>query len=262
MTTRKFLIIEDDPSIRQLLRILLKKNFDWDILEAANGAVGLEILKNDIPDIILLDVSMPVMDGIETLERIRSSEIFNRIPVIIITAISDGQIVSSFAQKGITDYLLKPIDLTVSIERIKKMIENLSGSDASPVQKSKEHILLVDKDAGFKSFFNSALHEHFIVHLASNGADGIEIYEKYFPRYLFVSNLLGELDKKILTHKIREIAEENEVSIYLLTNEIKIRSVKVFNFDGIIKKSMDKVKFLHDINIIKERTPEKPSIPA
>jgi two-component system cell cycle response regulator len=260
MNLQKFLIIEDDLSTRYLLKRLLTKNFDCEVIEAENGAVGLELLQNNAPDLILLDVSMPVMDGIETLELIRANQIFKHIPVIVITAMNDSKVVGTLAQKGITDYLLKPIDHDASVNRIRKLINNLTAPATESTTESKEHILLVDKDAAFKSFFNEALSGSFIVHLASNGVDGLDLYEKYNPRHVFVCHKLGLLDKKILTQKIRELAGGKDVSIFLLMNDFKSLNTKIFTYDGIIKKSMDKVKFLSDINVLKEKSADKTTV--
>jgi CheY-like chemotaxis protein len=79
------LIIDDDPGNRDVLRRILAKEA-WDVAEAENGAVGLEKLAESEPDIILLDLMMPVMDGFEFLERVRGNEDWRGVPVIVVTA--------------------------------------------------------------------------------------------------------------------------------------------------------------------------------
>ncbi|PKL83254.1 MAG: hypothetical protein CVV24_05840 [Ignavibacteriae bacterium HGW-Ignavibacteriae-3] len=248
----KFLIIEDDEAARHLLKHILTKNFECEVKEAANGALGLQALSHYIPDLILLDISMPVMDGIEMLSRMRSNHNYKKIPVIVVTAINDRNVVHSLLEKGITDYLLKPIDKEVSIERIKKMINVFVEEGNNSLKESENHLLLVDKDENFNTFFCSILSEKFTIHQASNGVDGLELYVKHKPRYVFVSNSLDLLDKKILSNKIRELAKQREVSIFLLVNDAKAVTAKVFTYDAVIKKTMDKTVFLHDINLLKE----------
>ncbi len=255
----KILVIEDDQATRFLIKRILLKNFDCDVIEAQNGAVGIDLIMKESPELILLDISMPVMDGIETLDLIRKEENSRTIPVVVITAMNDSKVVSQLVQKGITDYLLKPIDQEKSVSRIKKILTRLAGNNGEANSKSKEHILLVDNDQKFRTFFNSVADKYFYVHNASNGADGLDLYTKFNPRHVFVSNELGLLDKKIITQKIREVAGDNEVSVYLLVSDLDSLSSKVFTYDRIIKKSLDKEEFLCDITNVKVQPPQEVS---
>jgi two-component system, cell cycle response regulator len=259
----KFLIIEDDESIRMILRTLLKRNFTCQIIEAENGQIGLKLLEENIPDVILMDISMPVMDGMETLAKIRTNPIFKKIPVIVITANSDKKAVGNLAVMGISDYLLKPIDVNNTVKRIQKFIQlyeakkNGFTKDNSTSENKIEHILIVDKEKDFKSFFSSILSKYFIIHQASSGTEGLDIFSKLNPKYIFVGDAMGLLDKKILTEKIRNIAIEENVLIYLLVDNMKKLSTKVFNYDGIIVKSNDSEIFLQDVNSFLHMIPKE-----
>ncbi|MFA5806477.1 MAG: response regulator [Melioribacteraceae bacterium] len=201
----KFLIIDDDKSNRHLINHMLKKNFECNILEAENGQVGLNLLINNIPD------SMPVMDGLKMLEIIRANQILKNIPVIVITALSDGQVVSNLAEKGICDYLLKPIEIDDSVKRIQKIINKKNAANGKDISKIEEHILIVDEDTQFKSFFKSLLGNQY---------------------------------------------SDNEVSIYLLVDDLTKLSTKVFIYNGIIKRTLDKDLFLDNNAFLKNNLPE------
>jgi signal transduction histidine kinase/DNA-binding response OmpR family regulator len=82
---RRALVVEDDPGTRNLFKRILKKR-DWSLVEAENGRVGLERLKDFVPDVILLDLMMPEMDGFAFLEKLREEEAWQAIPVIVVTA--------------------------------------------------------------------------------------------------------------------------------------------------------------------------------
>lgn len=84
---KKILIVEDDDNIRELLRLYLERE-DYEIIEAENGAVGMTRFKADSPDMILLDMMMPVMDGWQVCREIRESG--STTPIIMITAKGDG----------------------------------------------------------------------------------------------------------------------------------------------------------------------------
>jgi CheY-like chemotaxis protein len=79
------LLVEDDPAVRQTLRSVLERH-GWRVLEAANGAIALEMMANETPELILLDLIMPEMDGFEFAEHLRSNPQWRSIPVIIVTA--------------------------------------------------------------------------------------------------------------------------------------------------------------------------------
>jgi CheY-like chemotaxis protein len=251
----KFLLIEDDESIRTILKTLLKRNFTCAVIEAENGKMGLQALHDNLPDLIFLDISMPVMDGAETLSIIRSNAIFKNIPVMIITAMNDKKLVGELATLGISDYMLKPIDIPTTVKRIQKFIQLSETRKKEPnkiasqnnSENKIEQLLIVDNDKKFKDFANSLLNNKYIIHEASSGTAGLEVFSRFYPKYIFVSDELGLLDKKILTHKIRELAAEENVYIYILVDDIKKISTKVFNYDGVITKSLDKEKFLKDV---------------
>jgi CheY-like chemotaxis protein len=82
---QRVLLVEDDAATRETIRRVLEKN-DWTVVEAENGLVGLERLAEGTPDVILLDLMMPEMDGFEFVSKLRQSDAWQKIPVIVITA--------------------------------------------------------------------------------------------------------------------------------------------------------------------------------
>ncbi len=120
-----FLIVDDDPTVRAYLSRIISKKFGTSIQMVENGVEGLKHLQNSNPDIILLDISMPVMDGVEFLKTMRKIEKFKNTPVIILTAINEKDIIGEMIGLGISDYILKPIRAEYTYERIQKAIEAL-----------------------------------------------------------------------------------------------------------------------------------------
>ncbi len=126
----KALIIDDDATIQAILQRILINKFDFTIYRAFNGQEGLQSLTQNEPDFILLDISMPVMNGIEFLQVIRKDEKYKTLPVIVISANNDREAITSTIDLGITDYILKPIDINLTINKIKKIIEKLKTSNS------------------------------------------------------------------------------------------------------------------------------------
>jgi DNA-binding response OmpR family regulator len=100
------LIVEDETDLRELLkRKLLDENFD--VFEAENGKVGLEVSLSKHPDVILLDIIMPVMDGLSMLEELRKNEWGMGAKVIVLSNLNEPEKVSESLEKNIYNYLIK-----------------------------------------------------------------------------------------------------------------------------------------------------------
>jgi DNA-binding response OmpR family regulator len=103
---KKILIIEDDLFIRDIYHMKFSQE-GFDVVIAEDGIRGLEELEKSIPDIVLLDVVMPRMNGVEVLKTMRNDARFNKIPIIMLTNISEKENISQDAGSSPDDYLIK-----------------------------------------------------------------------------------------------------------------------------------------------------------
>src|SRR5947209_20211464 len=103
----KILIVDDSLTVRLVLAKAFQP-YDCELIEARNGEEGLAAARREKPDLILLDLCMPVMDGIAMLIALRATPALKSIPVIMLTAESDRQSVFHVTSLGISDYILKP----------------------------------------------------------------------------------------------------------------------------------------------------------
>jgi CheY-like chemotaxis protein/phosphoribosyl 1,2-cyclic phosphodiesterase len=101
------LVVDDDEDLRFLVRKALT-HAGHKVLEADNGEEGLRLIETHVPDLLLLDVSMPGMDGFEVLRRLRSTEAGRQLPVIVLTGLGDEESARRSFQFGATDFLVKP----------------------------------------------------------------------------------------------------------------------------------------------------------
>ena len=104
---KKILVVDDDTINRKLLNVLIKKMGDFEIIEAENGMEALNIIKNEPIDMILLDIIMPVMDGIDLLKILKNDDTFKNIPVAILT--TDDTRKNEALTLGAVSVLIKPI---------------------------------------------------------------------------------------------------------------------------------------------------------
>jgi DNA-binding response OmpR family regulator len=117
--TGTILIVDDEPSVREVLEsILREEGYRTDFAE--NGHEGYEKARDSIPDLILLDVTMPVMDGFEVCRRIRTESPLAQVPIIIITAIDNDEYKSRSIESGANDFLSKPFDIYELLEKVRK----------------------------------------------------------------------------------------------------------------------------------------------
>lgn len=139
--SKKILIVEDDDNIRELLRLYLERE-GFEIKEAENGAVGLSAWKAENPDMILLDVMMPVMDGWQVCKEIRSSG--STMPIIMITAKGETMDKVSGLELGADDYIVKPLEMREVIARVRAVFRRFAGDDTGKLTFDK---LTIDKQA-------------------------------------------------------------------------------------------------------------------
>jgi len=127
MALKKILVVEDNEDNRRILVYRLRKIGRFDIREAANGQEAIEAVKLDPPDLIFMDLKMPVMDGWEATKRIRQMEGGDAVRIIALTA----QAMAGDEQKalaiGCDDYLAKPV---VDPDLVRQKLERLIGAAA------------------------------------------------------------------------------------------------------------------------------------
>ena len=125
----KILVVDDEPNIVQTLKDRLEMN-EYTVFTACNGQEGLAVAKETMPDLILLDVIMPIMDGHETLETLRQQDWGKDISVIMLTARSQAQDIVRARACGIEDYIIKPFDLSELLEKIENIVEHRKAAAA------------------------------------------------------------------------------------------------------------------------------------
>ena len=104
----RILVVDDEKETREFLSDFLKLR-DYQVLTASDGFEAIEIVKNERPHIVLLDIRMPGLDGVEVLRRIRTID--KEVGVIMVTAIKDEKVNEYALKLGACDYITKPIDL-------------------------------------------------------------------------------------------------------------------------------------------------------
>ena len=118
---KKILIVDDEPSILMALEYAFKKQ-EYEVFIARDGSEAIEILKTKIPDIILLDIMMPKVDGYQTLQIIKENENLNKVKVVFLTAKSKKADIEKGFALGVDKYFTKPFSVKKIITEINLLI--------------------------------------------------------------------------------------------------------------------------------------------
>lgn len=124
MSRKTVLIVDDVLHMRKLINHMLKRNLPVDCFEAKDGKEALSMILIKKPDLVLLDINMPIMDGKEVLKRVKEStiEAVQRTPIIMLTGTTDKSEVMEVLEMGIRGYVVKPINEPRLIELVKGVL--------------------------------------------------------------------------------------------------------------------------------------------
>ena len=117
---KKILIVDDSASMRQMVNFTLAEE-GYEVREAENGQEALDSMKGDTPDLVITDINMPVMDGIELIKQIRAAGEFKFTPIIVLTTESEESKQNEGKQAGATAWLIKPFTPEKLTETVKKV---------------------------------------------------------------------------------------------------------------------------------------------
>lgn len=124
MFNSKFLIVDDEKDISDLIEMILKSNGFTNIKKAYNGEEALVKAETDLPDIILLDLMLPIVDGLTVCRKLKSNPLTEKIPIIMITAKNEESDIVMGLELGANDYITKPFSAKILIARIRNQLRN------------------------------------------------------------------------------------------------------------------------------------------
>lgn len=208
------LIVDDEPTVRLLLSRILRREVDCEVTEATNGIEALDLLARDQFDFVVMDVMMPIMDGLETLEAIRNTAQLQHLPVMVLSAVRDEVQVRQLVALGISAYLTKPLRPSDASARIKRFVATLGGGVHAP-QPGKGRtlvgladgaaLLLVDGDADFRRFVSSTLGLQYNIVEAEGGAQGLRACLESRPAAIMLGQNLGPVNATTFLRKLRSL---------------------------------------------------------
>jgi two-component system, OmpR family, phosphate regulon response regulator PhoB len=118
------LLVEDDPDIRHLVSYKLTKS-GFDVVEAADGLAAMQAARQKAPDLVILDVRMPRMSGLDVCRELRAGPLTGTVPIIMLTARARPQDLEQAYAAGATDYVVKPFSPRVLLQHVESALEKV-----------------------------------------------------------------------------------------------------------------------------------------
>lgn len=203
-TISRVLVIDDDPNVRDLMeRYLSREGFE--VRSVGNGQEGIDVIQEFKPDVITLDVLMPVMDGWSVLTELKKRPETSDIPVIMLSMMDELDM--SFAL-GAADYLMKPIQKDVLVKTVLRHLrDNENG-----------RVLVVDDQEENRRLIVQVLHRHGIgTYEAENGIEAIKVMEKHMPNLILLDLMMPEMDGFRFSEEVKKRVDWKDVPIVVLT---------------------------------------------
>jgi len=192
---KRILVVDDDPNIRKLLRMELESEH-YRVFEASNGREALERVKQDRPDLVILDVVMPGMDGYDVAAQLKQDPETMHLPIVIISIHQDQE---RGVQVGIDRYLVKPVNIPELLDEVDALLER--GSE-------QKMVLVVDEDPSTIQILREALAaQNYQVVTAQTGEEGLEKALTSKPDLVIVNSLISEKHNLIQVLRVEKQLE-------------------------------------------------------
>ncbi|MBT4487293.1 MAG: PleD family two-component system response regulator, partial [Rhodospirillaceae bacterium] len=234
--TARILVVDDVLPNVKLLEAKLSREY-YDVLTAMNGPDALEIVEREVPDIVLLDVMMPGMDGFEVCEKIKAKANLMHIPVVMVTALSDTSDRVRGLEAGADDFLTKPVnDIALfarvrSLIRLKIMMDELrlreatsssfgvADEESTEIEVDGGRVLVVEDREIYARNINQALEGDHTVTMATGADDAIAAARAGDIDLIIVSLSLQDTDGLRLCSHLRSMEESRQIPILILVDD-------------------------------------------
>jgi two-component system cell cycle response regulator len=215
---KKILVIEDNEQNRILMRQILKYH-GYDVLEAVDGQAGLEMARERMPDLILLDLQMPVMGGFAVIKELRKTPELSKLKVIAVTSFAMKGDREKALEAGFDEYVTKPIDTRKFIE----IVKNIMPGESAP-QKKAVILCVDDEPANLKLLENILVPRGYEVASAADGEGALLKIQTLTVDLVLLDLMLPGMDGLQVSRKIKENKKYKNIPIIMLTAHTGVES--------------------------------------
>lgn len=263
---KKVLSVDDSKVVRTMVARHLKP-YGVQVVEAENGELGVAVAKAEKPDLILLDVTMPVMDGRQALEALRKDPNTKAIPVIMLTAESGKELVVEIAKLGVSGYIVKPFNQETFDKSVSKVLGAPSGESAAaapaaaPAATAIDHksVLVVDDSERVLDACKTTLQVAVKVLTALSGKDALVQYRVGRPGVVVIDLAMPDMDGFETLAKLKESGGTDSRYVALSVRgdtEARDKARKA-GFVAVLEKPLAPAELLEQVTSLAELSPEE-----
>ena len=254
MDDKKTILVVDDASdVRKLLKFHLE-NKGYQVIEAQDGEEGLQMIHESRPDLVILDINMPKMSGIEVYKKLSVGTDRPIFPVLVLTV--REELGCLFKDLDVDGFVTKPFEIEVILNNIDAIMEKRYGGVAEEKPKKTsgpKKILIIENDSdAFDKIVIAFLNAGFLVNSARSGMDAIEKIMVDLPDLIVVKLGLSDLSGDLLVAKLKQMPKTMDIPVVLYTpysssldhvvvdkicEKINIKLVKSDSPDVLLKKA-------------------------
>jgi DNA-binding response OmpR family regulator len=218
LKNHKVLLVDDDRTFLEAVRMIYEHH-SFDVIEAYDGKSVFSEAKKHQPDLIVLDVMLPVMDGYSVCFKLKNDDTTVNIPVIILTSLgaksqglNGAEIIAS--GHGANLYLEKPIEPEILYQKSMALVEEFQSQ-----KHTKNRILIIDDDVDFADAIKNAFnHDQYEILLSHSGEEGMRTAKKEKPDLILLDVMLPEIDGYKVCKQLKENNDTRSIPIILLTS--------------------------------------------
>ncbi|MGE5354011.1 MAG: response regulator [Acidobacteriota bacterium] len=246
----RILIGDRDKDTRNIIKQIINSSCKCKITEIEEVRDFISAAINQSFDMAVLDLDIQPQNYDKIISVIRSVHSNDKLPLVVLASSLDKEKIIGLLKLGIADIILKPIYQNSASDKLKSLLRSISEKkgdvlvEATPdeVEESSESsgkikFLLVEHDKQFRMQFTRLYGDKYDITIADNGQEGLNLFEKLRPEYVFVCEHIKVINERALAQKIRAIPGGAEVKIYFFSTVLKSTAMKSNLFNGVVEKS-------------------------
>ncbi len=243
-TAMNVLVADDDRVTRLILGRILAAEFGCSVTEVPDGTDALEALTTQPFDLLLLDLQMPVMGGLDVMRALRQAPSLDGLPVVVLTADRSEETVRQVREFGVVDYLTKPLDAERIVSRLRRVLTRPAGEEEpaavpgpEPVVGQGGAVLVIDGHLDFRHAFTAALGPRWVVREAESGVRGLRLAVEDPPGAAVIGEDLGVLSEPLLVKKLRSLPTLRDVPLIAVVANRDAAAERLRSYDASVVRS-------------------------
>ncbi|WP_227753959.1 response regulator transcription factor [Ramlibacter aquaticus] len=242
MNSRRILLVEDDEGLRMVAQLTLETLGSYEVLALESGAAAVAQAAGFDPALVLLDVSMPGLDGPATLAQLRQQASLRDTPVIFLTANTQAGQVAAYRALGAVDVVAKPFEPDELVRRVEAALVQAAAPAPAAAPRVRE-ALVVEDDPGIRFLLRFMLEQHgWQVREASTGTEGQQALRGPLPHAVVLDIMLPGIDGLALLAQLRAQRRWEDVPVMMLTakgDEPSVQRALAAGADDYLAKPFD-----------------------